>query len=97
MKKYYRHNPLLKEKAGKLLSDIYAAFGWKTRLVAPLIGRYVFNRLNKEERLLAAGSTYEPRSHYELNTAALALETTDAAGHEVDMRQLAPMPEPAWQ
>ena len=97
MKKYYRHNPLLKEKVGRLLADIYATFGWKTRLVAPLIGRYVFSRLMREEGLLAAGSTYEPRSHYELNPAALALITTDTAAHEVDMRQLAPMPEPAWQ
>jgi radical SAM superfamily enzyme YgiQ (UPF0313 family) len=97
MKKYYDHNPLLKENAGRLLEDIYAVFGWKTRLVAPLIGRFALSRLRREERLLAADSIYEPHSLCEKNAAALALEMANAPRHEDDTRQLASVPEPAWQ
>jgi hypothetical protein len=79
MNKYYRLNPGLKGKAEKLLADIYAAFGWKTRLLAPVIGRYAFNRLMKEEARLAAGVAYEPRSFCEKNAAEQALETSASA------------------
>ena len=36
MRKWFRNDPPLREKAERLLADINAAFGWKTRLVAPL-------------------------------------------------------------
>ena len=74
MMRYYHLNPRLRERSGRLLADMYAEFGWKTRLVAPLIGRYVYNCLKKEEERLAAGYAYEPRSFCEKNAAALALE-----------------------
>jgi hypothetical protein len=97
MQKYYQLNPALREKAGRLLADMYAAFGWKTRLVAPLIGRYAYSRLIKEEERLAAGQTYEPRSFCEKNAAALALEKApDAKGRSV-AAQLHPMSQPAWR
>jgi radical SAM superfamily enzyme YgiQ (UPF0313 family) len=97
MKKHFHPDPRLREMAGRLLADIYAEFGWKTRLVAPLIGRYVHGRLKKEEERLAAGHTHEPRSFCEKNAAALAQEKAHAAGRETEARQLPPMPEPAWQ
>ena len=97
MKKYYHLNPLHKEKAETLLADIYAEFGWKTRLLAPLLGRYIYSRLIKEEDRLAAGSTYEPRSICESNAAALALKKASTAGHEADTRQISSMPQPAWR
>ena len=97
MRKHYRHDPPLRERAGRLLADIYAAFGWKTRLVAPLIGRYVSSRLKKEEARLAAGAPYEPRSFCEKNAAALALGKAPAARRKADARQLPPLPEPAWR
>ena len=96
MMKYYQHEPRLQERAERLLADIYTAFGWKTRLVAPFIGRYVFSRLKKEEERLAAGSTYEPTSFCEKNAAALALEKALAAECLADVRQMPPLPEPAW-
>lgn len=74
MKKWYRHDAHLHEKAACLLMDIYAEFGWAPRLVAPLLGRYAFFTLQREEARLAAGRTYEPRSFLEKNEAALALE-----------------------
>lgn len=97
IKKYYHHDPRHREKAGRLLADIYAEFGWKTRLVAPLVGRYAYGRLKREEERLAAGYTYEPRSFCEKNAAALALEKAPAARRKDEGRQLPPMPEPAWR
>lgn len=97
MKKYYHLNPQLREKAGRLLADIYDAFGWKTRLLAPLFGRYAYSRLKKEEERLAAGNIYEPRSFCENNAAALALKKAHAAKPKSDARQLQPMPQPAWR
>jgi hypothetical protein len=97
MKNYYHLNPRLQERAARLLADIYAEFGWKTRLVAPLFGRYVYSRLKKEEERLAAGNTYEPRSFCENNAAALALKKAHAARRKADTRQLSPMPQPAWR
>jgi radical SAM superfamily enzyme YgiQ (UPF0313 family) len=97
MEKYYRRDPRLRERAGRLLADMYAEFGWKTRLVAPLIGRYIGSRLKNEEERLAAGHTHEPRSFCEKNAAALAREKAPAAGRTAGARQLPPMPEPAYR
>jgi hypothetical protein len=97
IKKQYHDNRRLQEQAGRLLADIYAEFGWKTRLLAPLIGRYAYNRLKKEEARLAAGHSYEPGSFCEKNGAALALDKASVARPQANARQLPPMPEPAWQ
>jgi len=96
IRKYYRHDPQQQETADRLLADIYTAFGWKTRLIAPLIGRYVLNRLRKEEERLAAGGSYEPNSFCEKNAAALVLEKT-AATEVRDKTHLPSMQEPAWR
>ena len=66
-------------KINSLLQEIYETFGWKTRIVAPLAGIYVYAALKKEERRLANGWTYEPGSFYEKNAAALTLESTTQA------------------
>ena len=97
MMKYYRHEPRIQERAKMLLADIYSAFGWKTRLVAPVIGRYVYRSLKKEEERLAAGVSYEPRSFCEKNPAALALEKLSVAECSDDAQQMPPLPEPAWR
>jgi len=96
MRRYYRKNPQLREKAGNLLTDIYAAFGWRTRLTAPLIGRYVYHRLMKEEARLAAEHSYEPRSFHEKNAAALALDATEAAQCRSDIQRVPAISQPAW-
>ncbi len=74
MRKWYRRNERMKEKMNSLLQDIYEEFGWKTRIFAPLAGRYIFAALTREEKRLANGWTYEPETYYEKNEAALALE-----------------------
>ncbi len=74
IRKWYRADPPLRAAADALLYDITAAFGWPTRLLAPLIGRYAFSALQKETARLASGWRYEPPTLYERNAAALARE-----------------------
>ena len=71
---WYGGNPRIAAKADELLRDIYEEFGWKTRLAAPMIGRFVAVSLRREEKRLAAGWQYEPTCFVEKNAAALALE-----------------------
>jgi hypothetical protein len=85
MKQYYRDTPPMFERMRRLLADICREFGWRTRLAAPFIGLYAYVQLLKEERRLARGWRYEPRTFYEKNPAAEALE----AG-----RQPTPAPRP---
>ena len=92
MKKYYHDNPQLLKLADTLLTDIYAEFGWMSRLAAPLIGRYVFSRLKREETLLADGHTYEPRSFCEENVAAVALKKTPAVMRPYETPELTNYP-----
>ncbi len=82
MKKWYQDNPQMREKAQELLQDIYAEFGLVTRLITPLIGRFAYFSLKREEERLAAGLSYEPGFFYEKNDAALALEKTHLAGQK---------------
>ncbi|MCG6537913.1 MAG: B12-binding domain-containing radical SAM protein, partial [Syntrophales bacterium LBB04] len=79
MGKWYQGNPLIKGKIDHLLMDIYRTFGWVTRLITPVIGRYAYMSLAREEIRLAEGWSYEPEATYEKNAAALALGK-DAAG-----------------
>ncbi|MBW1692848.1 MAG: hypothetical protein JRJ41_01565, partial [Deltaproteobacteria bacterium] len=78
MKKWYRKNRKMSEKMSSLLHDLYEAFGWKTKLIAPLLGRYAYIKIKQEEKRLANGWAYEPRSFYEKNAAAIALEAIDS-------------------
>lgn len=79
MRRWYRGNEALRAKIDGLLTDIYAAFGWKTRLIAPLFGLCALATLKREEKRLASGWSYEPTPVVEKNEAALALERREAA------------------
>jgi hypothetical protein len=59
-RKWFRDQPSLRQKMDELLRELYEAFGWRARLLAPLVGRYVFRCLRREDRRLRAGWTYEP-------------------------------------
>lgn len=74
MKKWYMGNEEMTARMGALLDRLYGEFGWTTRLVAALTGRYLYSMMKREERRLAEGWTYEPPSFYEKNASALALE-----------------------
>jgi hypothetical protein len=75
MRKWYRDNGPMAEKMDLLLQDLYRTFGWKTRILAPLIGPYAYLRLKQEDKRLADGWIYEPVCAYEKNEAALAMQT----------------------
>jgi len=70
MSKWYRSDNRIAQKAEELLRDIYAEFGWLTRIITPVIGRYALFTLKREEERLAQGWAYEPISFYQKNPAA---------------------------
>jgi radical SAM superfamily enzyme YgiQ (UPF0313 family) len=74
MRKRYRYDLKLFAELSVLLKDIYSEFGWKTRLMAPLVGRYLLATMQLEERRLSRGWTLEPDCFYEKNQAALKLD-----------------------
>jgi len=74
MKRWYQDDARMSEKMSDLLKDIYRTFGWKTRIITPVIGRYALAKLKGEEKRLKEGWDYEPSSFIEKNDAAIALE-----------------------
>ncbi|MBT8342674.1 MAG: radical SAM protein, partial [Desulfatitalea sp.] len=73
MRKWYKGDDRIFGQLNLLLSRLVKEFGWTTRIMARLIGQFLFRRMKKEERRLAQGWAYEPASFYELNDAAKAL------------------------
>ena len=80
-KSWFRSNSMLKERISRSLRDLYQEFGMKSRLAAPLVGRYVRFMLGREDRRLQGGWTYEPPSFREVSqlTASLPGKTTSGA------------------
>ena len=64
----------MREKADAVLQDIYRQFGWRPRLIAPVLGRVVGLTMKREAKRLARGWTYEPETHYEHNEKASEME-----------------------
>lgn len=79
MRKWYRGNTRMSKKMDVLLRELFMTFGWKTRIVAPIVGRYVYRKLKKENDLLAGGWIYEPRSFYEKNESARMHDEVDSS------------------
>lgn len=95
---YRRSNPQIAGKADRLLGDLYETFGWTTRLIAPVVGRYAHLMLQREEKRLADGWTYEPGTFCEKNPAALLLDregTATAKAVTGKMRPVVHSPRPA--
>lgn len=91
MKKWYREDQVLYQQLDELLQDIYTTLGWQPRLVAPVVGRYTYGAMKKEEKRLAGGWTIEPRTFLEHNRAALA-EVKDTAGSANSLNEPAIIP-----
>jgi len=64
-RRWFKSHPALWEKSTAVLRDIYKQFGFKSRLTAPLAGRFVYQKLRREARRLREGWTYEPPTFYE--------------------------------
>jgi len=67
---HYRGNPAMRAKMSALLADLHRQFGLKSRLASLVGGPYVFYKIRREEKRLAAGWTYEPPTFYETNVPA---------------------------
>ena len=74
MKNWYRENKNMREKMSSLLREISEEFGWKTKVMAPIVGRVILARIKREAKRLADGWTYEPAMIYEKNAEAFARE-----------------------
>jgi radical SAM superfamily enzyme YgiQ (UPF0313 family) len=71
-RRWFRNNPMLKRKITRILRDLYKECGIKSRLAAPLVGRYIAHKLAKEDRRLRTGWTYEPPTFCETKQAVAA-------------------------
>ncbi|NBB73822.1 MAG: radical SAM protein [Bacteroidetes bacterium] len=69
-RRWFGDNPEVFRRMDALLRDLYAEFGLKARIAAPLIGRYLLNRARREEERLRAAGTLEPPTFYERNYAS---------------------------
>ena len=72
MKRWYRRDKVLQRQLADLLRDIYSTLGLQPRLLAPVVGRYIYWAMQQEEKRIAAGWTLEPQTFFEKNNAALA-------------------------
>jgi hypothetical protein len=59
-------------KLSGILHDLYDEFGFKTKIIAPVVGAWLYPRIVKEAKRLESGWTYEPATHYDKNAMALA-------------------------
>ena len=73
MKRWYCHDKVLHKRLADLLNDIYTTLGLQPRLVAPIVGRYIYWTMKKEEMRCAMGWTMEPKTIFEKNHAAQAV------------------------
>lgn len=74
MKNWYRENKQMREKMSTLLREISREFGWKTKVMAPIVGRVILSKIKKEAKRIASGWTYEPAIIYEKNDRAFERE-----------------------
>lgn len=70
-KRWFKKNAVLSKKIKEVLREIHQEFGLKSRLVAPIVGRFIRLMIRREDRRLRRGWTYEPPTYYERNLAAL--------------------------
>jgi radical SAM superfamily enzyme YgiQ (UPF0313 family) len=82
---WYRDDPALSAKISRILTDIYHEFGLKSRLAAPLIGRYLRFMMGREDRRLRQGWTYEPPTFYETNQMVTARSRVLSRGRTSDL------------
>ena len=66
-RRYYRDSPQRVAQISELLEELHNLFGWRSRLAAPIAGRYLFRKLRRQNEMLQHGWTYEPPTFYETN------------------------------
>jgi hypothetical protein len=66
-RRQYRHDPRRVAQLNALLDELHDEFGWRSRLAAPIVGRYLYHMLRRQKTMLDSGWTYEPPTFYETN------------------------------
>jgi radical SAM superfamily enzyme YgiQ (UPF0313 family) len=75
-RRWFRENLALSRKISELLREFYREFGLRSRLAAPLIGRFVHAMMVREDRRLRRGWTYEPPTFRETQPALQSIPST---------------------
>ena len=92
MRRWYKGDDPITNKLNRLLSGLYQEFGWTTRIIAELVGRYLYQTMKREDRRLVQGWAYEPDTFYEHNEAAALLASRPAQTHRAQpMEKIARM------
>ena len=65
----YRHDARRVRQITRILTELHHEFGFRSRLVTPIAGRYLHHMLRREQHRLARGWTCEPPTFYETNQA----------------------------
>jgi hypothetical protein len=73
--RWLARNAPLAAKMRACRDEMAREFGWRSRLVAPVLGRFLLLTMWLEARRLDRGWTYEPPTFYELNAQAKALKS----------------------
>jgi radical SAM superfamily enzyme YgiQ (UPF0313 family) len=68
-RRWYRHDICRVHQINSLLREVHELFGWRSRLAAPIVGRYLYSKLKRQTAALQRGWTYEPPTFYETNRA----------------------------
>ena len=76
-KGYYRKNPEMRAKMSAILDDLHAEYGFKSRFFSAVGGTWLLRKIRKEEKRIATGWTWEPKTWYEKNLHAKAFDGTD--------------------
>ncbi|MGW8323779.1 MAG: hypothetical protein ACWGSD_19720, partial [Thermodesulfobacteriota bacterium] len=84
----------LEREVRQLLREVTNEFGWRTRAFATISGPIIYRTMKNEQKRLAKGWTLEPKSFFEKNAAALALEMGNLA--RLRRSVLPVLPEAAW-
>jgi radical SAM superfamily enzyme YgiQ (UPF0313 family) len=66
-RRYYGRDAQCVAQLNALLDELHGLFGWLSRLAAPVVGRYLYYKLRRQEAMLQQGWTYEPPTFYETN------------------------------
>jgi len=66
----YRNEPHRRQLISEILDELHGEYGWRSRISAPIVGRYLYYKLWREEQRLADGWTYEPPTYYETNSTS---------------------------
>ncbi len=96
-RRWFADQPQVRDRVAGVLHDLYKICGLKSRLLAPLVGRYLLSKLRQEDARLKTGWTYEPPTFYELNQLARKTRVSShppvTAGHWIP--PLPTLPQPA--